>query len=1023
MSLVRPIERWLQSKSHEDWGFAYCKGDRDGKLILSYVDIPDVAEHEVLVSPSDVIFRPIPVGTRVWVRGRPFGWHAGVIERSAPNHRYRVSFVNHSGAPWQLELGQDQFSIRWSRPLEDPTAAIAHGLVESPIFYDARSDLLAELVQQRALCCGLSAAISAPINLFQHQVDTAARVLADPVMRYLLADEVGLGKTIEAGLVIRQIAIDDPSAKVLVMCPESLVGQWQSELKYRLGLDTALRDGFLKVVPHHVVRNIALGLQSGLADYDLVVVDEAHNLFRHFEGDLELEAQFSKLSALIALSATPMRGDLETFRRLLALVDPVAFGGVDPQSFLQRINERERSAADVQVLATRQASLRQKTAALESIVSDYPEDENVLGLAEACRSSEDPKDQAWADLSDYVREIYRISRRMIRHRRTDELTRSYVVSGRTPTFVEFEDPARVVIDEFLESYRIRLNRTDPTFASTVLHALAGPMALRDYLRDRLHEEDGALFEMTIARLEMAGLNARLAAAAAVTTELIYDSGYRVVVVSSHPAVLAAFKDLLAEYVDGEIIHCHYLSMPPGRRDDAVARFLNSEDGAALLADHSMEEGRNLQEAEALINLDLPLDPNQLDQRIGRLDRYAARSTPAEVVVLTEPSSPWVSAHVEFLRNGIGVFDDSISTVQRLLWKVLGDVTADLVELGVDALNVDVASLRDQLEAERESIDLLEELESVESATVFHDEAFEELLDYEADLGHLREGLRRLTTGKGSIALEPVESSSGILTFGTAHGVGLAVDDAASLEQLLSPKVFDRNDALKQQGVTPFRIGDPLVEWLHDYLLADERGRSFAFVRSHPDVTLPTLWFHSEFLVEFDAEQSSIPEGPDRARLARRGEGHLQPLRFETWTDASGPAPQDIVDNVLDLPFDPVRDEVLRGDAWTPVLEGLPAWRTLCDESAAAAWDQVRGSEQLEDTLRVAAESAAVDSERRIAILQARSVRLPSGLERDAARMELESEQVASEALANGIGTPSIRLVACGACVVVPEATS
>ena len=1023
MSLARQVGKWLQSKTHEDWGFAYCKGVRDEKLILSYVDIPDVAEHEVLVSPADVIVRPIPEGTRVWLRGKPYGWHAGVIERSAPHFRYHVSFVNHSGAPWQLALEQDQFSIRWSRPLEDPALAIAHGLVESPIFYDARSDLLAEFVQQRALCRGLSAAISAPINLFQHQVDTAARVLADPVMRYLLADEVGLGKTIEAGIVIRQLLIEDPSSLVLVVCPESLAGQWTSELRDRLGLDTAIRNGQLKVVPHQWIGNIARGLQSGLADYDLVVVDEAHNLFRHFGADNELESEFRQLSGLIALSATPMRGDLETFRRLLALVDPVAFGGVDAQSFLQRINERERSAADVQVLATRRASLRQKTAALESIVSDYPEDENIRGLAEACRNTEDPQDQAWSDLSDYVREIYRISRRMIRHRRTDELTQSYVVSGRSPEFVEFEDPARVVIDEFLESYRIRLNQADPTFESTVLHALAGPMALRDHLRDRLHEEDGALFEMTIARLEMAGLHARLAAAAAVTTELIYDSGYRVVVVSSHPAVLAAFEDLLADYIDSEIIHCHYLSMPPGRRDDAVARFLNSEDGAALLADHSMEEGRNLQEAEALINLDLPLDPNQLDQRIGRLDRYAARSTPAEVVVLTEPSSPWVSAHVEFLRNGIGVLDGSISTVQRLLWKVLGDVTANLVELGVDALNVDAASLRDQLEAERESIDLLEELESVESATVFDDEAFEDLLDYEADLDRLRQGLRRLTNGNGSISLQPVESTTGILEFGNSHGIGLSVDDAASLERLLGPKAFDRDDAVKQQGVAPFRIGDPLVDWLHDYLLADERGRASAFVRPRPDATLPALWLHSEFLVEFDAKQPSIPEGPDRARLARRGEGHLQPLRLETWTDASGPAPKDIVDNILDLPFNPASDKVLRGDAWTLVLEGIPAWRNLCAESAEAAWEQIRGSAQLEDALRIASESAAADSDRRIAILQARSVRLPSGPEREAARLELESEQAASEALARGIGTPSIRLVACGACVVVPEATS
>ncbi len=137
-------------------------------------------------------------------------------------------------------LYQDQFKIRWSRPLADAGVAVCQGLTEAPTFYEARSKSPSgELLLQRQLVRGLTAALSAPIRLFQHQVDTAARVLADPVLRYLLADEVGLGKTIEAGLVIRQVVIDDPAARVLVLTPESLRGQWQSELRERLGLGGA----------------------------------------------------------------------------------------------------------------------------------------------------------------------------------------------------------------------------------------------------------------------------------------------------------------------------------------------------------------------------------------------------------------------------------------------------------------------------------------------------------------------------------------------------------------------------------------------------------------------------------------------------------------------------------------------------------------------------------------------------------------------------------------------------------------
>jgi hypothetical protein len=986
-------------------------------LVFSYVDVPGVAEQELLVSPQEVIDKPIPVGTRVWVRGKPFGWHAGVIDAAATAQRYYVSLV---GRAKQLLLYQDQFVIRWTRPLDNPAIAIANGLAEAPTFYEARSALLSELILQRQACDGLSAAISAPIELFQHQIDTAARILGDPVMRYLLADEVGLGKTIEAGIVVRQLLIEDPMASILVLCPDSLRGQWISELRDRLGLGEALRGPQLTVAPHSSLETHSARWPEGLRHYDLIVVDEAHNLLDHIAVDSNLEHEFRQVDGVLALSATPMRGDLETFRRLLALVDPVAFGDATIDSFQARLNERERSAGDVQILATRRASLRQKSAVLDSIQSDFPGDDNIQALVASCRNSGDPQTQEWTDLANYVREIYRLSRRMIRHRRTNDLTERYSIAGRTPTFIEVTDPARKAVDEFVENYRVRLNVSDSAaFGHLVLRALAGPIALREHLKRHISESNRVLFEMTIARLELAGIDERLRTAANVVRSRI-QRGLRVVVVSSFPGVLQDFEVMLNESMDEIDVHCHYGSMTSQERDDAIRQFLGEYEGGVLLADSSMEEGRNLQEAEVLVNLDLPLDVNRLDQRIGRLDRYAARSDPAEVVVLTESDSEWVSAHINLLHDGIGVFDASVSTVQRLLSTILDEVLKNLVHKGAEALQLDVTGLRDELEIERDGIDLLEELESVEAATVFTDEAFDELLQYEADSNSLRLAVRRLTTGKGSLALRPAESTAGVLRFESARGIGLSADEAGALERLLQPKALDRRVALEHSGVSPFRIGDPLVDWLQSYLVADERGRASAVVKPAPGLASPAFWLHCEFVIEFDAAQAIVPEGPSRRRLARRGETHLQPMRLETWTDASGPAPKDLVERILSLPFDARRDEVLRGRIWDPVLEELPTWSRLCQESAEAAWEQVRGSATLKSALLNSLESAEQDLARRLAVLEARALRLPSGAERRAAQEELRLERDVALALIAGIRNPSTRLVACGACVLWPE---
>lgn len=1017
---IRPashyLGRWLRADSHFDLGFGYCKAERSGKLVLAYVDVPNVSEFEVLVTRDDIVDKPVPAGYRCWIPGKVYGWDAAVVTRALTGKRYHVSPIG-TGSP--RPVLESQLKLRWERPLENPAEAIAHGLVEAPTFYEARSAVLDEFIQQRRVSRGLSGAMSAPIELFQHQLDTAARVLGDPVMRYILADEVGLGKTIEAGIIVRQLLIDDSAAKILVLCPETLRGQWLSELRGRLQLGDALDARSLVVAPHSAVHLCASRFDNGLCHFDLIVIDEAHNILTLIEPGSEVERQLARVDGLLALSATPMRGNLDTYRRLLALVDPVAFRDTTLTEFQSRINERERSAADVQVLSARRASLRQKSDVLGSIKADFPSDENVSALIDACRASESPHSPHWAELADYVREIYRLSRRMIRHRRSGELTQQYAVAGRVTTYVEVTDPARAAIDDFLETYRSRLREPGDVqrYAKAVEHALAGPVAMSRFLTQPVGE-DGVLFEMAAARIEMAGTGTRLQVAAEVVSERV-TRGLRVVVASAFPRVLDAFESAISARLEKRTIRRHLLSMSPEERDHEVKIFLGAYRGSVLLADSSVEEGRNLQQAEVLINLDLPLDINQLEQRIGRLDRYQVRPEPAEVIVLTETNSDWVTGHVELLRDGVGVFDTSVSTVQRLLATILDEVSANLLRRGVDALQIDVDGLRESLEVEREDIDLLEELESVESATVFTGHALEALLEYEDKTENLRKAFRRLTTGVGSLSLMPEEDHNGIIRFSNARKVGLPLDKAIELERLLKPKAFDRGVALEHSGVAPFRVGDPLVDWLHRHMVDDERGRASAIARPMNGISTPALWLHSEFLIEFDSSWPTAEDEPSRRRLARRGETHLQPIRIDSWSDPSGPASSHLLE-VLEREFDSQHDAILRGFSWDFILEALPAWTALCEQSSQTAWQEVHNSDVVSSAIKEALDSATADSARRLAILEARVRRLPAGPERQSAEEELRLERAASEALLSGIRHPRIRMVACGACVLCPE---
>lgn len=1019
------VGRWVRSRANPEWGFAYCKAKRGDSYALSYVDIPEIVEKEILVAPVDLIDQPIPNGTRVWVRGTPYGWHAGVIERPATAGRYHVALVD---VPRAMLLYQDQFFLRWNMPLADPTVAIQHGLCEVPAFHEARSELLSVLVRQRQVSCGLSGVMSAPINLYHHQIDTAARVLADPVVRYLLADEVGLGKTIEAGLVIRQMMIDDPDAKVLVLAPETLVGQWRTELRDRLALGVELEQRRLAVMSHDEV-----GRHLSIDHVSLVVIDEAHNILGRVPDNSTTHRALLDVPALLALSATPMRGDLSLFRRMLALVDPVAFGDVTEELFLERVNERERSARELQVLGSRRASTRQKRVVVTALQEMFPSDPNVHYLGAVCLDADNNLAPAWNDLAEYVRETHRISRRMIRHRRDGDLTGGYPVAGRKPTFVELVDPARAEADEFLNLLRYDLEngRDNALYEQAVLNALGGPQALLAFLRSRAALPVGAaeappeavraLFEATSARLESAGVNARMDAAIAITRNRV-ERGCKVVVATNFSAIAKEFAVRLTDEFGGLSLRQHTAEMPTPARDSAVAGFLRAGSGAVLVADHSMEEGRNLQEAEVLINLDLPLDASRLDQRIGRLDRYAVRPEPAEVVAFVEPASTWVTAHIRLLSEGTGVFDTSVSTVQRMLTGVLERVRRELLARGVDALGLDVVVLRESLDTERDDIELLEEMESVSAATSFGHESFAELLEYEnGDDEPLRRAVKRLTTGTGSLGIKPVESKDGVIRFVEAKETGLPEFQISTLRSLLlPPKTYSRRVAADRYAVAPFRIGDPLVDWLDEYLRVDERGRAYAVVRPVAGLTAPALWLHCEYLVEFD-EAHLKWDGAARRRLARRGDGLFPPVRYETWTDPYGAAPDDLVREALDLPFDHKRDEeVLRGPIWKPVLEEFPAWAELVQQSADQARSLVINSVDLAERVERGLRAAHDETRRRDSILRARSLRLPTEHERQAARIELESEKAAGAALIAGIENQSIQVTSCGVCVLWPE---
>jgi superfamily II DNA or RNA helicase len=170
-----------------------------------------------------------------------------------------------------------------------------------------------------------------------HQLETVRKVLKQFRGRVLLADEVGLGKTIEAGMVLKEYALRGMAERSLVLTPASLVGQWREELETKFGLTfTTTYDALLRDEPHafwaqdRIVASIATARRREHAErlverqFDLIIVDEAHHLRDRSSQSWKLVDSLNK-RFLLLLSATPVQNDLVELYNLLTLLKPGIF--------------------------------------------------------------------------------------------------------------------------------------------------------------------------------------------------------------------------------------------------------------------------------------------------------------------------------------------------------------------------------------------------------------------------------------------------------------------------------------------------------------------------------------------------------------------------------------------------------------------------------------------------------------------------------------------------------------------------
>ena len=905
--------------------------------------VPGDLCRRVHLSPQTRVFRHNP-STGEWLAGRVKGDDSSGYFIRFPNQEY------------DLPVPESQLRVRWDRPVRDSLEVLVSGGNESGFLYNARIPMLHNLVTQRAVCASTPSLLAAATEIYPHQLRAALTVLSDPVQRYLLADEVGLGKTIQAGYVILQTLIDNPGASVLVVAPDQLRRQWMAELRTKF-----FTDDFPAQVT--ITSHEAPERWSRYHGRDLVVVDEAHLLAQDRDNAdptyQALACLAHSASKLLLLSATPVTSSPATHLGLLHLLDPHLYKWSDREAFERRYQHRAELATSLYGLNAEFHQLLPPT--IDMIRGLLPPEDTrfgklaarVLDLVDAdgeLRDQTDVQELATrvASLRAHLSETYRLHRRVIRHRRStvlredDEALSQYEVRGRTtPTRLEAEtyDP----VSESLSSWQtqtwghlldqgLEAGREGYGLALGVLVSRVGGISgdYLDALRWRVRRDEEAALRAGLSPRErrhltapaviatfeaqaLADLESDLAATNS-TNEIneLVDTllpalrrGGRIIVFCGPGTLASLLTARLRERFRKVSFFEHTCAVGSEQSERAVRDWRGQPGTAVLITDDTAEDGLNLQVTNTVIHVRLPWSPNQLEQRLGRADRYVEspqQSQPPNQYVYTRSDS-LSEAWLSLLTDGYHIFTDSVSTLQDAIAQGLADIWGAALEDGPDGLVDSADTVQSQLKAARAEIDQMDMLESIFDSSPEEDEFVRRLSDFEVAWQQTRDvtldyagrddfsgvRLRHRETGAHGDAFD--------LTPRTLISPHLY--ERGSLTSDMKQGTFKRNEALKNPGTRIFRLGSPLVDTLANVVWRDDRGQATAFWRA--DLTHrgePEPYFGFDYLVEADVDTAvalalEIPQVRNhqqvRTALRRRADQLLSPLTLKVWVPAGGSA--------------------------------------------------------------------------------------------------------------------------------------
>lgn len=607
----------------------------------------------------------------------------------------------------------------------NPCTQLMNYEFQNPCWYFGRTVVSKTMHVLENSIYGFKELAGCKIFLMPYQLQSIMRCLQGEKCRYMLADEVGMGKTIEACSILKIFLSERSNARVLIAVPRPLVQQWKTELFIKFNVLVGKNSN------NNYVALWAIDQMVDLADldmnWDFVIVDEAHKLLQNRQQYRCFHSLSKNTENLLLLSATPVQQKRSEYLELLRLILPEKYDEYSEDKFEELVNKQTAITKAASIILS---NLEDYIDTIEEIEIQYKESEDDLHKDEECEElfeelltginkvakmisdikfdeliekiNYDEDDLAVASIQiamSYLCENYQIEKNIIRNRRRylEDLAQrtlteiSYQLDGERNIY-EYNSYQALV--EWIVRQGLSSEQFEHDYIPIITAFFSSPWAFRsvletketddfkidkeldDYSKKWLKAENNMLEYLDDALGDPDKYSSRMLNVIDFIDQEIGDE--KVVLFTNYAETFEKYESIFNEYF-GEDKCCSFnRSMDIDELELSVYRFQNDTKCSIMLCDESGGEGRNFQCADYIVHIDLPWDANAIEQRIGRLDRLGREQNRdvKSVVVYAEDSLE--EELFNFWNKGLNIFRQSLSGLEIIMNEINESIISAII---------------------------------------------------------------------------------------------------------------------------------------------------------------------------------------------------------------------------------------------------------------------------------------------------------------------------------------------------------